>query len=87
MKIQDWIWIAIYDSLLISAIDVSVDMMWSLDRDPTGFCTSEPDPDGLDFEKNSTGSDIDIQTALITAVKWLIRGNRSGSNISIGLPD
>jgi len=28
---------------------------------------------GLDFEKISTGSDMDIQTALITAVKCLIR--------------
>jgi len=28
---------------------------------------------GLDLEKNSTGSDMDIQTALITAVKCLIR--------------
>jgi len=28
---------------------------------------------GLDFEKNSTRSDMDIQTALITAVKCLIR--------------
>jgi len=28
---------------------------------------------GLDFEKNSTGSDMDIQTALIAAVKCLIR--------------
>jgi len=28
---------------------------------------------GLNFEKNSTGSDMDIQTALITAVKCLIR--------------
>jgi len=39
------------------------------DSDPTGLCNSEPDPIGLDFEKNSTGSDMDIQTALITAVK------------------
>jgi len=43
------------------------------DRDPTGFCTSEPDPDRTGFRKNSTGSDMDIQTALITAEKCLIR--------------
>jgi len=43
------------------------------DRDPTGFCDSEPDPDRTGFRKNSTGSDLDIQTALITAVKYLIR--------------
>jgi len=46
---------------------------------------------GLDFEKISTGSDMDIQTALITAVECLIRVfsdiNRIGSNISIVLPD
>jgi len=29
---------------------------------------------GLDFENISTGSDMDIQTALITAVEYLIRG-------------
>jgi len=67
-------------------------MIRSPDRDPTGFCPSEPDPVGLDFEKNSTGSDMDIQTALITAVNCLIRvffsdTNRIGSNISTGLPD
>jgi len=28
---------------------------------------------GLDFEKNSTGSDMDIQTGLISAVQFLIR--------------
>jgi len=38
------------------------------DRDPTGFCDSEPDPDRTGFQKNSTGSDMDIQTALVTAV-------------------
>jgi len=43
------------------------------DRDPTGFCNSEPNPDQTGFRKNSTGSDMDIQTALITAVKYLIR--------------
>jgi len=43
------------------------------DRDPTGFCNSQPDPDRTRFRKNSTGSDLDIQTALITAVKGLIR--------------
>jgi len=41
------------------------------DREPTGFCNSEPDRTG--FRKNSTGSDLDIQIALITAVKCLIR--------------
>jgi len=40
------------------------------DRDPTGFCNSEPDRSG--FRKTSTGSDMDIQTTLITAVKRLI---------------
>ena len=43
------------------------------DRDPTGFCNSEPDPDRTGFRKNSTGSDMDIQTAVITAVKGLIK--------------
>jgi len=46
---------------------------------------------GLDFEKNSTGSDMDIHTALIISVKCLLRVfsdiNRIGSNISTGLPD
>jgi len=37
------------------------------DRDPTGFCNSEPDPGRTGIRKNSTGSDMDIQTALITA--------------------
>jgi len=41
------------------------------DRDPTGFCNSEPD--GTGFWKDATGSDLYIQTALITAVKCLIR--------------
>jgi len=36
------------------------------DRDPTGFCNSEPDWTG--FRKNLTRSDMDIQTALIAAV-------------------
>jgi len=35
------------------------------DRDPTGFCNSEPDWTG--FWKKLTGSDMHIQTALITA--------------------
>jgi len=43
------------------------------DRDPTGFCTTEPDPDWTGFWTNSTGSDMDIHTALITAVICLIR--------------
>ena len=43
------------------------------DRDPTGFSNSEPDPDRTGFRKNSTGSDMDIQTALVTAVKCSIR--------------
>jgi len=37
------------------------------DRDPTRFCNSEPDWTG--FVKRLTGSDMDNQTALITAVK------------------
>jgi len=62
------------------------------DRNPTGFCNSEPDPDRTGFRKKTTGSDMDIQTALITAVKCLIRVfffyiNRIGSNIWTGLPD
>ena len=40
------------------------------DRDPTEFFISEPDRTG--FRKNFTGSDMDIQTAFITAVKCLI---------------
>jgi len=43
------------------------------DRDPTGFCNSESDPDWTGFRKNSTEWDMDIQTVLITAVKCLIR--------------
>jgi len=59
------------------------------DHDPTGFCNSDPDRTG--FRKNSTGSDLDIQTALITAVNCLIRGffshiNRIGPNIWTILP-
>jgi len=42
-------------------------------RNPTGFCTSEPDPDWTGFWNNSTGSDMDNQNALITAAKCLIR--------------
>jgi len=41
------------------------------DHDPTGFGNSEPDRTG--FQKSSTGSDMNIQTVLITAVKCLIR--------------
>jgi len=37
------------------------------DRDLTGYCNSEPDADWTGFRKNSTGSDMDIRTALITA--------------------
>ena len=55
------------------------------DRDPTIFCNSEPDSVWAGFWKNSTGLDMDIQTALITAVWCLIRVfsdiNRIGSNI------
>jgi len=55
------------------------------DRDPTGFCNSEPDPDWIRIPKNSTGSDMDVQTALVTAAKYLIRVfsdiNRMGLNI------
>jgi len=43
------------------------------DRDQTRFCNSEQERIGLDFKKNLTGSDMDIQTPLITAVKCLIR--------------
>jgi len=60
------------------------------DRDPTGFCNSELDLDRSGFRKNSTGSDTDIQTALITAVKCLMRGFSDirwiGSNIWTVLP-
>ena len=60
------------------------------DRDPTGFCNSEPDWTG--FRKHSTGSDMDIQIVLITAAKCLIRClflhiNRIGSHIGTGLQD
>jgi len=41
-----------------------LNMIRSPDRDPTGFCTSEPDPDWTGFWKNSTGSDMDIQVPL-----------------------
>jgi len=44
------------------------------DRDPTGFCNSEPDPGRTGFRKNCTGSDMNIQNVLITAEKCLIRG-------------
>jgi len=62
------------------------------DRDPTGFCNSEPDLDWIGFRKNSTGSDMDIRTALITACLMLTQSffsdiNRIGSNIWTGLPD
>jgi len=40
------------------------------DRDPTGFCNSEPDPGRTGFRNNSSGSDMDIQTAFVTAAKW-----------------
>ena len=43
------------------------------DRDPTGFGNSEPDPGGTGFRKKSNGSDVDIQIALITAEKCLIK--------------
>jgi len=43
------------------------------DRDPTGFCNSEPDLNRSGFRQNSTGSDTDIQSALNTAAKCLIR--------------
>ena len=49
-----------------------LNLIRSPDCDPTGFCTSEPDPDWTGFWKNLPGSDMDIQTALITAVKCLI---------------
>jgi len=44
-----------------------------LGRDPTGFCNSELDPDRTEIWKNSTESDTDVQSALINAVKCLIR--------------
>jgi len=62
------------------------------DRDPTGFCNAELDPDRTGYpKKNLSGSDMDSHTALITAVKCLIRVfsdiNRIGSNIWTSLPD
>ena len=46
-------------------------LLISVEHDPvTGFCDSESDRIGLDFENISTGSDMDIQTALITAVEY-----------------
>jgi len=57
------------------------------DRDATGFYTSESDQDRTGFRKNSPGSDMDIQTAFITAVTYLTRGfsldiNRIGSKVA-----
>jgi len=40
------------------------------DRNPTGFCNSELDPDRTGFRKNSTGSDMDIQTRDKRTVKF-----------------
>ena len=40
-----------------------------LDRDSTAFCNSEPDLDRRRFRKNSTGADMDIQSALFNADK------------------
>jgi len=51
----------------------------SVEHDPVSGSRSNrtlqfgPEPDRTGFRKNSTGSDMDIQTALITAVKCLIR--------------
>jgi len=64
-----------------------LNMNWFPDRDPTGFYTSESDPDRTGFRKNSPGSDMDIQTAFITAVKYLTRGfsleiNQIGSKVA-----
>jgi len=45
-----------------------------LDREPTGFCIIlNRVRVGFDFTKNSTGSNLDIQIALITAVQRLMR--------------
>jgi len=51
------------------------DHLWSVlnmirfpDRDPTGMCNSEPDPDRTGFRKNSTGSDMDIQTTFAAVI-------------------
>jgi len=52
----------------LAATAAVLNMIRFQDRDPTGFCNSEPDPDWTGFRKNSTGSDVDIQTAFITAV-------------------
>ena len=56
------------------------------DRDPTGFCYSEPDRQQAGFWKNSTGSDMDIQfqTKFITAsnpkcskIRWFFLGYKT----------
>jgi len=78
---QDWTWTEKLHSALTSCLNFSrlhhlifhaigFEHDPVLDREPTGFCSSELDPVGLDFETNFAGSDLDIQTALITAVKW-----------------
>jgi len=89
MKILDWIRIEkISDPFNISTSVLN--MIRFPDCDTPGFCTSDPDPDRTGFRKNSTGSDMDIQTALIILVKCLIRVfsdiNRIGTNICTGLP-
>jgi len=61
------------------------------DRDPTGFCNSEPDPGWTAFLKNLTWSDMDIQ------LHWSLQINahsevfsdiyQIGSNFRTSLPD
>jgi len=49
-------------------------MIWLPDHDPSRFYDSELDLDRTEFQKNSTGSDMDIQIVFITAAKCLIIG-------------
>jgi len=58
------------DILTNSAV---LNMIRSPDRDPPDSALQNRMRIELEFEKNTTGSDMDIQTALITAVKCLTR--------------
>jgi len=72
-------------------------VLCSVEHDPVSESRSKPDSAiqdrnriGLDFEKDSTGSDMDIRTTFITAVKCLrvfSDVSRIGSNVWAALPD
>ena len=60
------------------------------DRDPTGFCNAEPDPVGVDFEKNNSiryryPNCNDHCSKMLN--QTFLDINRIGSNIWTGLPD